>query len=324
MFSGFFVSEKRWWVIGVGVIMLLITTAFFYLRKPRNSPEQSIATARNTVLCIQNTASGGRLAAGFSDGRVLLWDTTNKTPLSVKLPTQWSITCLNFTSSGKLLVGGLEQHVLIWDPQRLRADKFPMFSEPVVALASRPRSSEIIVALKSGAVLSGFPGDQALKPVISGHQGTVKTLTYTLDGLTWISGGADGQLIWHDANKQTILRKINAHRHEVSHIRLRQQGETLASAGWDGVVHLWDQKSEQPQLTLRHSTPIAALSFPNQRLLCLGWDHQYSVWDLPSQSPTATGSLPDSCLTAELSPTKNEVWYVTGDGQWNRIPLSKR
>ena len=303
---------------------LLLATAFFVWRNLQSDSRPGVATAHNTVLRIQDPARGGRLAAGFSDGRVLLWNTSNKTPETVKLPTQWSITCLDFTTSGKLLVGGLEQHVLIWDPQRQRADKFPMFSEPVVSVASRPKSSEVIISLKSGAVFSGFPGDRALKPIPSGHQGTVKTLTYAPDGLTWVSGGADGQVIWHDANKQSILRKIPAHKNEVSQLRFHPHGERLASAGWDGTIHVWDQKSEQPQLMLHHSAPISALSFPNQRLMCLGWDHQYSIWELPTESPWTTGRLPDSCLAAELSPTENEVWYVTGDGHWHQSPLSKR
>jgi hypothetical protein len=80
--------------------------------------------------------------------------------------------------------------------------------------------------------------------------------------------------------------ELKGHRDAVYAMTFAPDGKTLATAGYDRVIHLWDTADEpkpEPRLTLKdHSDAIYGLSFhPDGKLLAsAGADRAVKVWDV--------------------------------------------
>src|SRR5205085_363027 len=59
-------------------------------------------------------------------------------------------------------------------------------------------------------------------------------------------------------------------------------GSTLAAAGGQGAVILWDVASRQEQVTFsRHGKMATGVAFtPDRQLVTVGWDRNVKFWDL--------------------------------------------
>jgi WD40 repeat protein len=71
----------------------------------------------------------------------------------------------------------------------------------------------------------------------------------------------------------------------VNGVAISPNGETLATAGSDKVVRLWNARTLSPKLTLEgHAGPVlgAAFSPDGSRLASVGWDRTVRVWDVGS------------------------------------------
>jgi WD40 repeat protein len=84
------------------------------------------------------------------------------------------------------------------------------------------------------------------------------------------------------------LNTLKGHKNQVYVLAFSPDGRTLASAGADATIHLWNLETATCQAVLKrgHTAPIFALAFDQTgHLLATGSeDETIQLWDVPKRS----------------------------------------
>ena len=97
-------------------------------------------------------------------------------------------------------------------------------------------AAEAVDSIERGARLKS---DGVLIRTATGKFNEVRCLAFSPDGQTLASGHAGIALLW-DVATGTQRTALRAHKFAVTAILYLPDGQTLATAGWDGTVKLWD------------------------------------------------------------------------------------
>jgi WD40 repeat protein len=114
------------------------------------------------------------------------------------------------------------------------------------------------------------------------HKGAVRTVAYSFEksGI-FVSGGEDGQLIFYlPGNNQ---KATNAHKGGVFATAFSKDSSAVVSAGADGLVKVWDAKSQSEQRALTgHTKYVLSVGLSNdlRYLVSGGADRSVRVWSL--------------------------------------------
>jgi WD40 repeat protein len=259
------------------------------------------------------------LAAAMSDGRLRLWETATQKELPVKLPSRLALYDLAWNSDGTLLTGGFEQHVLSWNVKAGEAKKLPMFKAQIVSLACRPGHHELLISLSNGQLYFVDPLANETIALNSGHAGNVKVVRFSPTGQTFVTGGVDGQIAWHDWTTRQVTKKFVAHQHEISSLAFSADGQKLASGSWDRTVKVWVEESQKPKLTLNHTSEVAQVGWLGTDIVTTSWDEVLRIWSSETGSMISETPWNHGSLAFAIQVEKRAIIGVAADGTWHAV-----
>lgn len=115
---------------------------------------------------------------------------------------------------------------------------------------------------------------------LAGHPDGTASLSFSFDGATLASGGYDCRLKVWDAHAWELMHDLEGNRR--GHVAFWPSRERLICGGLYGETKIWDTRTWQSQMMLRHKSPVFCTAFsPDSRLLATGGlDGYIHVWDI--------------------------------------------
>jgi WD40 repeat protein len=130
------------------------------------------------------------------------------------------------------------------------------------------------------------PRTPAGKPVLviqNGHTDTVRSVAFSPDGSTLVSGSVDKTVKIWDVPNGRLIRTIDAHSDNVNAVAYSPDGRLVASGSSDQSVKLWDPMTGTLVRKLDEAdSEVLSLAFdPSGKLLAGGTaDGDFDVWDV--------------------------------------------
>ncbi|MGO9469732.1 MAG: protein kinase domain-containing protein [Isosphaeraceae bacterium] len=269
-------------------------------------------------------SSDGHWIAAAGGNRVRLWDTaTGRLVRELSAGANSSIFSVAFSPTDNRLLavgyGGQADvsYVALWDidagaelvrlPGATDLPGFPASADSRVvgALAFSPDGKYLVAGFGVKWTLTPGGPPRPLKVwevanrrqiLLNGHTGFCMSLDFSRDGKLLASGSRDGTaILWSTATwkrVQTLQNPDNeslsgqSGRGMVEGVAFSPDGKTLAMAGREGNVHLWDVASGKLLETLKgHSSAVNAVVFsPDGRTLASGsTDHTVRLWNVQTR-----------------------------------------
>lgn len=151
------------------------------------------------------------------------------------------VRSIALSPDGKTVVAGcIDGRVRRWDLHTGRPlATFEGHTHDVQALCFQPGGQLIASGSRDGSIRLWSPatGEEVRK--LTGKFGEVRCLAFSPDGQTLVSGHAGIAILWNIATGQQRTT-LKAHKFAITALVYLNDGRTLATAGWDRTVKLWD------------------------------------------------------------------------------------
>jgi WD40 repeat protein/outer membrane protein OmpA-like peptidoglycan-associated protein len=117
------------------------------------------------------------------------------------------------------------------------------------------------------------------------HKGAVYDASFSPNGATIASGGAEGVVKIWDAKTGELLQEFEGHNNAIFSVSFSPDGAKLLTAGADGAARLWDiNKSKLHKSLIGHKNIITSAVFSpdGSRVVTASADSSLRVWDAQS------------------------------------------
>jgi WD40 repeat protein len=127
----------------------------------------------------------------------------------------------------------------------------------------------IAVGMKSSniIILDVITGSQVA--VLSGHTDWVGSLTFTLDGISIVSGSSDTTLKLWDVQTGGVVRTFQGHTSQVYSISVSSDCTTIASGSYDETIRLWDIQTGECHCIMEQQNSVDSVTFSPRDPHCL-------------------------------------------------------
>jgi WD40 repeat protein/serine/threonine protein kinase len=239
----------------------------------------AIRNSLGTVTNLSLNADGTRLViAHFNNATQLVDAESKRVPQS--WPQNWLSAVIN--ADGTLLTAaGLEGCVEIDVATGQIERRFP----DIINDIARTRDGELLAGRRSDgktvAIYDAISGER--KQVLAQAMGDVTALAFCDKGPLLATGGTQGTIdVWNPATGQRTTSLDTGVRDRVRAVAFSPDGHSLAAAGPDNQLRVWDLESGALRLTLLGHTaiPSSVLFSPDGRTLVSGGhDRTVRLWD---------------------------------------------
>jgi WD40 repeat protein len=192
-----------------------------------------------------------RIETGSNDGTVRTWDRESGRELHSLRSDYFAVQTLAFSLDGKrMAIGGMPG-------------------------ASKPGKSATVLDASSGAQIRR----------LGAHVEDIAAVAFSPDGNRLATGGTGDVVMISDIDSGSVIQRLEGHGWYVMEVVFSPDaaGRLIASAGSDGMVHLWDAATgrELEASPLRHQGIVDGLAFsPDGQFLASGaWEGSVRIWD---------------------------------------------
>jgi WD40 repeat protein len=271
------------------------------------------------------SADGKSVAAGCNDITVKVWELETLKLTMVLTGMQYVVA---FTRDSKHLLASTPGNAgYWWDLEHQTAHSLAAYKgniKRVTCVDLSPDERVAALGLADGAIQ--FLEVESGKEVghLLGHSGQVKSLKFSSDGNTLVSGGNDRFFKIWDVRHLALLGGKEEHKAAVCAVAISHDGQWLASGCGVGTLKLWDPRDLSNSLVTiaSHKSIIRALDFSQDRktLASGSEDKTMKLWSLASlvtaqsQREVASFLYRANVRWVQFSPDDRVLGVVTEDG----------
>ena len=265
-------------------------------------PVRGVLSAQSGVVtALAYSPDGSRVAAGYQDGAIRLWDLASHHLIS---ETMWGAEplALAFTSGGRGLRVADATAVGSWN----LATQPRITALPLAGVAG---GNEVAFSLDGTTVATGGTDGnvrlwdaatrQEIGAPMSSDAQQVDAVAFSPDGTLVAAASSDGNVqLWTVATQQEAGAAMVSGTAEIDALAFSPDGKILATGGQDGAARLWNVSTEtQAGATMATGDAVGALTFGTggTTLATAESDDTTELWNVTTQTQTG------AALTAQGS-----------------------
>ena len=230
------------------------------------------------------------IAAGRSDGAIVLWSAQTGARAVEFRDHQALIRTLAFSPDGQLLCSGsVDGTARLWRLSDSRSSATVIrHGYPMRAVTFSTDGSQLLTASEDGTVKirsfskGGPTGVQVM------HSGGLMGARFDPQGKMFVTyGGADSACLWNAATCQPLGTPLR-HERFVQSAQFSPDGRFVLTGSEDGTARLWEQASGKPVGTpCRHDCGVRAVAFSptGERFATVGFDASARIWATATHQP---------------------------------------
>ncbi|PSB61931.1 hypothetical protein C7B61_15230, partial [filamentous cyanobacterium CCP1] len=293
-------SPDSQWLASCGDDHTVLLWNLASLASGQTMPERKYTEHCDRVRAVAFSPDGQLLISGGDDGRIWVRDQTKQSPLKLEGSSAKHIErvqSIAFKPNSRILVSGHDNQTLkLWDLNRnVALKKLKGFTSGLQALQFIDNHT-LISGCNDHRIQIWDVKNRCCVKTLEGHIGRITALTlgqyglakrqYGLDNLRVLASGSDDCTVklW-DIRSGNCLQTFSNLTHWVRSVVFSPTGKTLAVAGDDQCIHLWEvgHSSVSPKILKGHKHWVRSIAFspdPDQPLLASGGDDQIvQLWD---------------------------------------------